>query len=238
MNKYSDYFVKSLEGHGIVLSDLQLLQFDNYAKLLIEWNNKMNLTAILDLEDIYEKHFLDSILPSFYYKIEGKLCDVGAGAGFPSLPLKIIYPELEVTIVEPLGKRCLFLNEVVKQLKLNNVTIANERSEDYVKLHREEFDIVSARAVANLAVLSELCIPLVKMNGTFLALKGMHGDEEYNVAKKAIDILGCELIKRYEYKLSDDSLRINFAFKKIKHTAIKYPRVYGKIKKSPLGGNI
>ena len=231
---HKEDFFHVVKSYGITLQDTQLQQFAMYAAMLLEWNQKMNLTAITDMDEIYEKHFLDSILPSFDVKLKGTFCDVGAGAGFPSIPLKIVYPDLEITIVETLGKRITFLEALCHQLKLNNVHCVHARAEDYAKEHRESFDIVSARAVANLPMLSELCIPLVKLNGTFLALKGANGDEEYENAKHAIEILGCRLAQRDEKTLSDGSKRINFGFAKVKKTPKCYPRAFAKIKKNPL----
>lgn len=220
--------------HGIELSDVQLKQFERYAELLVEWNEKMNLTAITDKDEIYEKHFYDSILPSFAFDVKGHFCDVGAGAGFPSIPLKIIKPDLKVTIVETLGKRVTFLQHLVDELGLEDVNCVHARAEDYAKDHRESFDIVSARAVANLTMLSELCIPLVKPNGYFLAMKGSSAPEEEASASRAIKTLGCVLEKRQEEELSDGSKRVNLLYKKEKKTPLKYPRAFAQIKKSPL----
>ena len=173
-------------------------------------------------------------MPSFDMSIQGSFCDVGAGAGFPGIPLKIIYPELELTIVETLGKRITFLNALCDKLQLKGVTCVHERAEVYAKDHRESFDIVSARAVANLPLLSELCIPLVKKQGSFLALKGAKGDEEYALAEKAIRLLGCEMKQRDVHTLSDGSQRINFVFVKTRPTPKKYPRPFAQMKKNPL----
>lgn len=231
---YKEDFESVLKEHNILLHKVQIEQFEIYARMLVEWNQKMNLTAIIDLDEIYEKHFLDSILPAFDLSISGTFCDVGAGAGFPSIPLKIIYPELKVTIVETLGKRITFLNALCDELKLKDVTCVHARAEEYAKDHREYFDFVSARAVANLTMLSELCIPLVKIGGYFLALKGANGEQEYKEAKRAIHTLGCDLKQRDEKQLSDGSRRVNFVFEKTKGTPHKYPRVFGQIKKNPL----
>lgn len=227
-------FVEACKQIGINLSAPQLEQFRKYAELLIEWNEKMNLTAIVELEEIYEKHFFDCLLISSVTKIEGSLCDVGAGAGFPSIPLKIAFPQLKVTILEPLGKRVIFLKELCKQLGLANVECINARAEDYAMDHRETFDIVSARAVANLQILSELCIPLVKKDGYFIAMKGSLGHIEQQEAQKAIGILGAQFESEQEIVLKDQSKRLNILYKKIKNTPTLYPRPYGKIKKRPL----
>lgn len=234
-NKFhKEDFESILQQKGIQLNNTQIKQFEDYAQMLIEWNQKMNLTAITDLDEIYEKHFLDSILPSFDIKLNGTFCDVGAGAGFPSIPLKIIYPDLQVTIVETLGKRITFLNALCEKLQLRDVACVHARAEEYAKEHRESFDFVSARAVANLPLLSELCIPLVKEGGCFLALKGANGDEEYELAKKAIQLLGCKVEQRDVKQLSDGSKRVNFVFKKVKATPKKYPRAFAQMKKNPL----
>ncbi|NBK97572.1 MAG: 16S rRNA (guanine(527)-N(7))-methyltransferase RsmG [Erysipelotrichia bacterium] len=233
LENYEINLYETLKEKGVVLSEQQLFQFRKYADLLIEWNEKMNLTAITERSEIYVKHFLDCILPSFHTSISGHLCDVGAGAGFPSIPLKIVYPDLKITILEPLNKRCLFLNTLVKELTLSDVQIKNERAEDYAKKHREYFDVVSARAVANLVMLSELCIPLVKEEGLFLAMKGSSGLEELEQAQYAIDVLGCQLINTDSYEL-EGAKRVNLCFKKVRKTAMKYPRMFAKIKKEPL----
>lgn len=233
LQNYEKELYETLKENNIVLNEVQLQQFKQYADLLVEWNQRMNLTAIVEMDDIYKKHFLDCILPSFHAPMEGSMCDVGAGAGFPSIPLKIVYPQLQVTILEPLNKRCLFLNELVKQLGLQGVSIKNERAEDYAKQHRECFDVVSARAVANLVMLSELCIPLVKVNGFFLAMKGSSGQEELQEAEYATSLLGCALKNEDIYEL-DGAKRVNLLYVKEKKTPLKYPRMFSKIKKEPL----
>ncbi len=233
VKQYEQQFINELEQYNIQLSDTQLKQFAQYANLLIEWNQKMNLTAIVEMEEIYAKHFLDCVRPSFNVDISGHLCDVGAGAGFPSIPLKIVYPQLEVTICEPLTKRCTFLNALVQELRLEGVHIANERAEDFTKKKRESFDVVSARAVANLVMLSELCIPLVKKGGIFLAMKGSSARDELVQAQFAIQLLGCSLQQEDEYNI-DGATRINFVFNKVKQTPMRFPRMFAKIKKEPL----
>lgn len=220
--------------HNVELTSLQEEQFTQYFHLLVEWNEKMNLTAITKLEDVYAKHFYDSILPAIHLQLDsGSLCDVGAGAGFPSIPMKILFPDLHVTILEPLQKRCVFLNELIKHLGITDVTIENARAEEYGKTHRESFDIVSARAVANLTMLAELCIPMVKKQGIFLSMKGSSGLEEAVAASKAIATLGCQLETTYEDKVADHT-HINLVYRKIKETPSKYPRMFAQIKKNPL----
>ena len=226
-------FVQRLEEKGYVLTKRQQDQFAMYAKMLASWNEKMNLTAIVEEHAVYEKHFYDSLLP--FLTVEAKtLCDVGAGAGFPSIPVKILHPELEVVILEPLAKRIRFLEELCEELQLSGVRCLHERAEDYALKHRESFDIVSARAVAALPVLSELCLPLVKVGGLFIAMKGPGAKEEVLLAQQAIEKLGACLEKQEETRLSDGSLRINLFYRKQRETDKRYPRNYGQIKKHPL----
>ncbi|MBE6107264.1 MAG: 16S rRNA (guanine(527)-N(7))-methyltransferase RsmG [Erysipelotrichaceae bacterium] len=227
-------FIQRCKENGLELTDHQIQQFEIYASTLKEWNEKMNLTAITEFEEVLDKHFYDSLLPSFSSSIKGTLCDVGTGAGFPSIPLKIAYPELNIVMIEPLGKRVTFLKEVVRVLELEHVECINARAEDYAKDHRECFDVVTARAVANLRMLSELCIPLVKKGGLFLAMKGSSGLEEDKEAAHALKTLGCTLEKTEERHLNDGSSRVNLFYRKTKSTPVQYPRQFAKIKKNPL----
>ncbi len=226
-------FVNECKKLNIIITDQMLEQLNTYADILKEWNAKMNLTAIDEKEEVFEKHFYDSILP-LSADVNGKVADIGTGAGFPGVVWKIVRPELYVSLVEPTGKRCKFLETVIHQLHLENITIYNERSEEHVKQHREEYDVVTARAVANLRVLSELCVPLVKKDGIFLTMKGSHGDDEVQEAKHATDVLGVALIKREVASLTNGDSRQIFTFQKIKNTPEIYPRNYGQIKKKPL----
>ena len=234
MNK--EQFINALKEKGIVLTDKQLKQFDIYFHTLVEWNEKMNLTGIVEEEDVYLKHFYDSLTPSFDFEFKDQsLCDIGAGAGFPSIPLKIVYPGLKITIVDSLSKRITFLNHLVKELDLDNVKAIAARAEEYAENHRESFDIVTARAVARLNILDELCLPLVKVNGYFITLKGRIWQEELKEAGNGIKILGGEVIKQVDFSLASlDDQRCNIYIKKIKNTPNKYPRPFGKIKKKPL----
>lgn len=225
-----------LKEHDIQLNDTQKKQFQRYYELLVEWNQKMNLTAITDEEGVALKHFYDSITISFDFSFENQsLVDVGAGAGFPSIPLKIIHPELKVTIVDSLGKRITFLNHLIEELQLKDVKAVHARAEEFAKDHREAFDLATARAVARLNILDELCLPLVKKGGYFLVLKGKQGEEEYQEAKKGIATLGGEFVKDHHFTLSgEDDHRHNLVIKKVKETPKKYPRAFGAIKKKPL----
>lgn len=226
-------FEEQLREHKLELTDRQKEQFDIYAKMLVEWNEKMNLTSITDEEGIYMKHFYDSLVPSFDIEIKGSLCDVGSGAGFPSIPLKIMYPELEVTIIETLGKRVTFLNELAKALGIE-INAIHARAEECSQL-RETFDFVTARAVANMPLLCELCIPLVRVGGKFIVMKGLSGKEELNESKKALRVLGCKVENIYE-SYSEDMTRINIECTKVKPTPKGYPRAFAKMKKNPLRG--
>ena len=230
-------FIEAIQQLGLQLTTAQVEQFQKYMHLLVEWNEKMNLTAITEEEQVWEKHFYDSILPFSHLSFE-TMCDVGSGAGFPGIPVQILFPQVHMTLVEPLQKRCRFLNEVKEQLELKNLTVVNARAEDFAKEKREQFDIVSARAVAKLSILLELCVPLVKKEGTMVALKGKNGMEELEQAKKAISVLGIQLENEETSTIEDDATRINLYFRKIKNTPAKYPRAYGQIKKKPLEGNV
>lgn len=226
-------FEEQLKQHHIELNEQQKKQFETYAKMLVEWNEKMNLTSIVDEEGIYMKHFYDSLVPSFDIEIKGSLCDVGSGAGFPSIPLKIMYPELQVTIVETLGKRVNFLNELARALDIE-INAIHARAEECHEL-RETFDFVTARAVANMPLLCELCIPLVKVGGKFIVMKGLGGKEELKESQKALRVLGCKVANIYESH-SEDMTRINIECVKVKATPKGYPRVFAKMKKNPLRG--
>ncbi|MGD6782365.1 16S rRNA (guanine(527)-N(7))-methyltransferase RsmG [Sutcliffiella horikoshii] len=237
MNK--EQFISLLEEKGISLSSQQLSQFDTYYKLLVEWNEKMNLTAITDEEEVYLKHFYDSTTASFYVDLnqELSLCDVGAGAGFPSIPLKICFPNLKVTIVDSLNKRITFLQNLANELGLKNVHFVHDRAETFGKNadYREKFDLVTARAVARLSVLSELCLPLVKEGGMFVPMKAAAASDELEKGKKALQILGGKLEKVHSFSLPlEESERNILIINKIKSTPKKYPRKPGTPNKQPL----
>ena len=233
-----EWLSKKLSEHGIELSETQKEQFQTYYQLLVEWNEKMNLTSITEEHDVYLKHFYDSITPSFYYDFDGELsiCDVGAGAGFPSIPLKIVFPELKVTIVDSLNKRIQFLNHLAAALGLQDVSFVHDRAESYGKgAYRESYDIVTARAVARLTVLSELCLPLVKKGGQFIALKSSKGEEELQEANFAINILGGNVKETFSFELPEDAgERQMIVIDKRRQTSKKYPRKPGTPNKSPL----
>ncbi|GAE34415.1 16S rRNA (guanine(527)-N(7))-methyltransferase RsmG [Halalkalibacter akibai] len=232
-------FATLLHERGITLSAKQEEQFQLYFKLLVEWNEKMNLTAITEEDDVYLKHFYDSITASFYYPFKAgqRLLDVGAGAGFPSIPLKIIHPELHVSIVDSLNKRIGFLTHLANELKLDGVAFYHDRAETFGqnKDHREQYDIVTARAVARLSVLSELCLPLVKIKGDFIAMKAAGTADEVVDANKAIQILGGKVISDDSFVLPiEESERHIITIQKEKTTPKKYPRKPGTPNKTPL----
>ncbi|NSL52360.1 16S rRNA (guanine(527)-N(7))-methyltransferase RsmG [Calidifontibacillus erzurumensis] len=232
-------FQNSLAEKGILLTSKQLEQFDLYYRMLVEWNEKMNLTAITDEPGVYLKHFYDSITAAFYFDFskDYRLCDVGAGAGFPSIPLKICFPHLSVSIVDSLQKRISFLNELANKLQLENVSFYHDRAETFAKdpKMRESFDVVMARAVARMSVLSELCLPLVKVGGYFIAMKGANFAEEMEAGKKAVDILGGTVLDIHHFQLPIENSERNIAIiKKERKTPNKYPRKPGTPNRNPI----
>jgi 16S rRNA (guanine527-N7)-methyltransferase len=234
-----EQFEANLRDKGITLSEKQLNQFERYFETLVEWNEKMNLTAITDKAEVYLKHFYDSITASFYFDFTKPfhLCDVGAGAGFPSIPLKIVFPHIEVTIVDSLNKRISFLNHLANVLELENVHFIHDRAETFGvnPAFRESFDVVTARAVARMSVLSELCLPLVKVGGHFIAMKAAHANDELANGKKAITTLGGRLEEMFTFTLPmEESERNILIIKKEKQTPKKYPRKPGTPGKSPI----
>jgi len=230
-------FIIELEKKGITINSNQLEQFNLYFKTLVEYNKKVNLTNITNKKEVYLKHFYDSLTLLFYNEIHqaSTICDVGSRAGFPSIPLKIVRPDLKITIIDALGKRIKFLNNLLNVLKLNKVTATHARAEEYAKVNRETFDIVTARAVARLNILSEFCIPLVKEKGIFIAMKGQSVQDEIQQSENGIKILGATLISDYKFDLPNDGGSRNILiFKKKVKTPNKYPRNYSKIKSKPL----
>lgn len=233
------WLAEQLESHGITLSDKQKQQFETYYDMLVEWNEKINLTSITEEHEVYLKHFYDSITPSFYHDFNDTLnvCDVGAGAGFPSIPLKIVFPNLRVTIVDSLNKRIQFLNQLAMALDLEGVHFVHDRAETFGKneAYRGSFDVVTARAVARMSVLSELCIPLVKTRGVFIALKSSKGQEELDEARFGIGIFGGRIEDVFTFKLPEDTgERQIIKIQKRSQTPKKYPRKPGTPNKSPL----
>ena len=236
MKKLHSYLEKSV---GVTLTDIQIEQFNKYYEMLIEKNKVMNLTAITEKDEVELKHFIDSVALSKYYDLSKnlKVIDIGTGAGFPGIPLKIAFPNLDVTLFDSLNKRVNFLNEVIDELGLEGCRAIHGRAEEggRDKNLRESFDLVVSRAVANMAVLSEYCVPFVKEGGYFIPYKTGTVDEELEQGKKAIGILGGKLEKVEKLTLPDSDIGRSFVFiKKIKKTPKAYPRKAGTASKQPL----
>lgn len=230
-------FIEKVKELGINLTNNQLSQLERYYELLVEWNNKINLTRIIEKADVYLKHFYDSLTLNkiskeyINFTEELSICDVGTGAGFPGIVLKIAFPNLKVTLVDSLQKRINFLNEVIKELGLTNIETVHTRAEDYAKTHREEFDLVTSRAVANLKVLSELCIPMLKVNGYFIPMKA-NIEEEIEISKDILNKLDSKIINIYTFNLPiEEIIRNILVIKKLSKTDSKYPRKMDVIKK-------
>lgn len=225
------------ESFGLTLDDSAIIRLNTYGNMLVKWNEKMNLTAITEPEEILYKHFLDCLM--FFKNVDvkqsSKVIDVGTGAGFPGMVLKIARPDIELTLMDGLNKRLTFLNAVLDALKLEAKTV-HMRAEDGGKNadYREKYDIACARAVANLPVLCEYCIPFVKIGGQFVAMKGAAASEELEVATNAYKILGCEKPTIICENLRENEARAFIVSKKVSQTPPKYPRMGGKIAKSAL----
>lgn len=232
-------FYTHLANLGFPLTDRQKEQYERYFELLVEWNEKINLTAITDKDEVYLKHFYDSIAPILQGLIENqpiRLLDIGAGAGFPSLPMKILFPELDVTIIDSLNKRINFLHLLAEELDLSGVHFYHGRAEDFAqdKAFRAQFDLVTARAVARMQVLSELTIPYLKVGGRLLALKASNAPEELEEAKNALNLLFSKVEDNLQYELPNGDPRYITVVEKKKETPNKYPRKAGMPNKRPL----
>lgn len=265
---HTEDFQKKCEVFGICLSEEQIKKFMDYYELLIEWNSFMNLTAITDFDEVILKHFVDSLavcqagifrmalkLPN--YKISAEtdlmqekdnldkqsvsdisLIDVGTGAGFPGIPLKIIFSDMRIVLLDSLNKRINFLNTVIDRLNLKNIEAVHGRAEDFARKadYREQFDFCASRAVANLSTLTELCIPFVKKGGYFISYKSEKVREELSAGKKAIEILGGKMKDILEYQLPDSDMNRSLVIiEKEKNTPKKFPRKAGTPAKEPLG---
>lgn len=235
----TEEFYERLADLGYPLTEHQKKQYERYFELLVEWNEKINLTAITEKDEVYLKHFYDSIAPILQGLIENqpiRLLDIGAGAGFPSLPMKILFPELDVTIIDSLNKRINFLHLLAEELGLNGVHFYHGRAEDFAqdKAFRAQFDIVTARAVARMQVLSELTIPYLKVGGRLLALKASNAPEELEEAKNALNLLFSKVEDNLQYALSNGDPRYITIVEKKKETPNKYPRKAGMPNKRPL----
>lgn len=239
MEHNTEIFRKDLDALGVNLTDKQIEQFVMYYEMLVEWNEMMNLTAITEYDEVMKKHFIDSLslIKTYDTSKEVSVIDVGTGAGFPGLALKIAYPNMKVTLLDSLNKRINFLNEVIAMLGLTNVTTIHGRAEDFAKpaKEREKYDLCVSRAVANLTTLSEYCLPFVKVGGCFISYKSEKITEEMEAAKNAIALLGGEYEKSEEFYLPDSDIYRNLVtIKKVKPTPKKYPRKAGLPSKEPL----
>ena len=232
--KYLDQQARKID---IMLSEEQLQKFYKYMKLLLEWNEKINLTAIIEPKEIILKHFIDSLSIIKYIKNKNSLVDVGTGAGFPGIPIKIVLPEIKVILIDSLNKRITFLNEVISQLDLKYIEAVHSRVEDFArnKEYRDKFDVATARAVAQLPIILEYLIPLTKVKGNIICMKGNKIDEEIKKSKKAISVLGGNLEKIDNFYLPDTDIERNIIIvNKVEKTSSKYPRKAGIPSKNPI----
>lgn len=237
INVFKEELKKSLDVINIKLNEKQIKQFYDYMNLLIEWNKKINLTAIIEPKEIILKHFVDSLTVSKYINEKSTLIDVGTGAGFPGIPLKILRNDIKITLVDSLNKRIKFLDEVIKKLNLDNIKTVHGRAEEIGrnKEYREKFDYATSRAVANISTLSEYLIPLIKNNGQCIYMKGTDLDEELEKGKKAISVLGGNIVNKEEFELPySDIKRTIIIIEKVKNTPTKYPRKAGTPSKEPI----
>ncbi|MUG47882.1 16S rRNA (guanine(527)-N(7))-methyltransferase RsmG [Paenibacillus woosongensis] len=239
MDQVQSEFQSMLRDHGIEVNAEQLTQFETYFKELVSWNEKMNLTGITEREQVYVKHFYDSISLAFHMNMRDiqSLADIGSGAGFPGIPLKICFPQLKLTIVDSLNKRIHFLQNIVDQLSLDGVELIHGRAEDIARKpqYRDQFDLVTARAVARMAVLNEFCLPFVKVGGVFAAMKGSDPREEVEEAARSMKVLNGKLIGSHHFTLPmEDSDRHIILVKKTAATPKAYPRKAGTPLKSPI----
>ena len=232
-------FDENLQEIGIVLNETQKQQFDVFYEMLVEWNKVMNLTGITKRDEVDEKHFVDSLSVVQVFDVDKckKVIDVGTGAGFPGIPLKILFPDMEITLPDSLNKRIQFLNAVIEELGLKKINTIHGRAEDFAKKeeYREQYDLCVSRAVANLSTLSEYCLPYVKVGGAFVPYKSGEIDEEVNAAKNAIKILGGKIVQVKKFTLPGSDIGRSFVkISKVSKTAKRYPRKAGLPSKEPL----
>lgn len=237
MEEFKQYFINMLEKINLMLDDKQIEDFYCYMNELIEWNKNINLTAITEEKEIIQKHFIDSLTIFKYLNKNDKIIDVGTGAGFPGIPLKIADETFDITLLDSLNKRILFLDNVIEKLKLNNIETIHSRVEDAAinPQYREKYDIATSRAVAQLNVLLEYLLPLVKVGGKCICMKGGNLEEELENSKKALEILGGKVEKIESFELPNSDIKRNIIIiKKVSHTPKAYPRKAGTPSKKPL----
>lgn len=237
LNKFKQLMKENLKELNIELTELQLEQFYKYMNILIEWNKFMNLTGITEPEEVITKHFIDSLTALDKIDKNASIIDVGTGAGFPGIPVKIAFPDTKVVLLDSLNKRIKFLNEVIEKLELNNIETVHGRAEEYGrnKNHREKYDIAIARAVAPLNILLEYLMPFAKVDGRCLCMKGSSSEEEIKNSMNAIKLLGGELIKTEEFCIPNTDIKRKIVqVNKVKGTNNKYPRKAGTPSKEPL----
>lgn len=239
MEKTSNLLLTASEEIGIELDKKMILDFEKYKSMLKEWNEKINITTITDDQEIDIKHFIDSlsVILSGKFQDKKKVIDIGTGGGFPGIPLKIYNKDLDITLLDSLNKRIIFLSEVIRELKMDNIVPIHGRAEELgiKNEYREAYDICVSRAVASLDTLSEYCIPFVKVGGYFISMKGPNVEEEVNASSKAIEVLGCKVEDiKYITLPGTDITHSLVIIKKIRNTPKKYPRGGGKPKKSPI----
>ncbi len=236
-NVFQEKLKKECEKMQIDIKESQIEKFYIYMNLLLEWNQKINLTAITDCDEIIIKHFIDSLTICKYLKKESSVVDVGTGAGFPGIPIKIVREDLNIILVDSLNKRIRFLEEIIKKLELENIKAIHSRAEEFGRniKYREKFDYATSRAVANLSTLSEYLIPLVKIKGKVISMKGSTIDEELEESKKAINVLGGKILNIDEFNLPSSDIKRNIVIiEKVKNTPNKYPRKPGTPAKEPI----
>ncbi|RDC50787.1 16S rRNA (guanine(527)-N(7))-methyltransferase RsmG [Acinetobacter sp. RIT592] len=235
----ADILKKGIEDLGLKCSDETIDKFSKYREILVEWNQKMNLTGIEEEKEVYIKHFLDSVaaVKKGYIKDGMSIIDVGTGAGFPGLPLRICLENSKVTLLDSLNKRINFLSEVCTNVNIDDIELIHGRAEDFGKdeKYREQYDIATARAVAGLPILMEFCVPFIKVGGYFVCLKGPNADTELEESRKAMEVLGLEFVEKIDVELPEIELKHNIVvFKKVNSTPAKYPRKAGKPVKTPI----
>ena len=235
----ADILKKGIEDLGLKCSDETIDKFSKYREILVEWNQKMNLTGIEEEKEVYIKHFLDSVaaVKKGYIKDGMSIIDVGTGAGFPGLPLRICLENSKVTLLDSLNKRINFLSEVCTNINIDDIELIHGRAEDFGKdeKYREQYDIATARAVAGLPILMEFCVPFIKVGGYFVCLNGPNADTELEESRKAMEVLGLEFVEKIDVELPELELKHNIVvFKKVNSTPAKYPRKAGKPVKTPI----